>query len=116
MVIDDCVQDTSVKGAALALAQWPKENASRPRMVVITQGSKATMVVEGSKVTSFDVPPMKPEEIVDSNGAGDAFVGGFLSQLVQGAPTERCVQAGHYAARTILGVSGTVLTGKPAFA
>ena len=28
------------------------------------------------------------ENIVDTNGAGDAFVGGFLSQLVQDKPIE----------------------------
>jgi len=30
----------------------------------------------------------EPEELVDTNGAGHSFVGGFLSQLVQGKPME----------------------------
>ena len=44
-----------------------------------------------------------------------AFVGGFLSQLVQGKSIEDCVRAGHYAARHIIQVSGCVLKGKPDF-
>lgn len=32
--------------------------------------------------------------IVDTNGAGDAFVGGFLSQLVLGKDVAECCRAG----------------------
>ena len=39
-------------------------------------------------------------------GAGDAFVGGFLSQLIQGKPLADCVRAGHYASRVIIQRSG----------
>jgi len=82
-------------------------------VVVITQGSKATVVsVGGKEVESYEVELLDREKIVDLNGAGDAFVGGFISQLVQGKPIEQCVQAGHYAARTIIQVSGIVLKGK----
>lgn len=31
---------------------------------------------------------------MDTNGAGDAFVGGFLSQLVCGKAVSECVRAG----------------------
>ncbi|KAL5155384.1 Adenosine kinase 2 [Glycine soja] len=37
---------------------------------------------------------------------GDAFVGGFLSQLVQEKPIEECVRAGCYAANVIIQRSG----------
>ena len=50
-----------------------------------------------------------PEKLVDTNGAGDAFVGGFLAQLVQGESIAKAVDAGHYAARHIIQVSGTTL-------
>ena len=46
------------------------------------------------------------ELLVDTNGAGDAFVGGFLSQLVLDKPIAECVRAGHFAARTIIQRSG----------
>lgn len=40
--------------------------------------------------TVFKVPN---EEIVDTNGCGDAYVGGFLSQYVQGKSLEKCLRA-----------------------
>jgi adenosine kinase len=46
------------------------------------------------------------ELLVDTNGAGDAFVGGFLSQLVLEKSIAECVRAGHFAARTIIQRSG----------
>ena len=40
--------------------------------------------------TVFKVPK---EEIVDTNGCGDSFVGGFLSQYVIGKSLEHCLRA-----------------------
>lgn len=40
---------------------------------------------------------IKEEEIVDTNGCGDAFVGGFLSQYIQGKSLEKCARAGIWA-------------------
>jgi adenosine kinase len=52
---------------------------------------------------------------VDTNGAGDAFVGGFLSQLVAGKDTAECVRAGNYAANVVIQRSGCTFPAKPAF-
>jgi adenosine kinase len=57
-------------------------------------------------VTKYPVEKLPKELLVDTNGAGDAFVGGFLSQLVQGKSVDECVRAGHYAARVIIQRSG----------
>jgi len=100
---------------ALALAGWKKSDESRPRVAVITQGSKPTLVAVSGKLSVHEVPPLDDSLIVDSNGAGDSFVGGFLSQLIQGKSIQTCVQAGHYAARGIIQVSGCKLVGKPNF-
>jgi len=98
-----------IKEIALKVAALPKKDSSRSRTVVFTQGSDATIVARDGKVTVYAVEPLAKELLVDTNGAGDAFVGGFLSQLMQGKETEDCVKAGHYAARYIIQQSGTQL-------
>lgn len=100
---------TDLKAVALAVAALPKKNASRPRTVVFTQGSKSTLVACNGVVTEYAVEPLAADKLVDTNGAGDAFVGGFLSQLVLNKSVDECVKAGHYAARHIIQVSGTTL-------
>lgn len=47
--------------------------------------------------------------------SGDAFVGGFLSQLVQEKPVEDCVRAGCYAANVVIQRSGCTYPPKPEF-
>lgn len=108
-------EDLSLPAIAKQLAAFPKKSDARPRMAVITQGADATMVVVNGQVAYFDVPKVPRDEIVDTNGAGDAFVGGFLSQLALGKSVFDCVRAGHYAAGTIIRVSGTQLFGVPQF-
>jgi len=45
--------------------------------------------------------------------AGDAFVGGFLAQLVLGKTIEECVKGGNYAANVIIQRSGCTFPEKP---
>jgi adenosine kinase len=101
------------------ICQLPKENPKKPRVCIITQGSLRTIVavagMNGNKPTVMfvDVPPVAPEDIVDTNGAGDAFVGGFISQYVQGKYLATCVEAGHYASSNVIKVSGVVVPSTP---
>lgn len=91
---------------ALKIAALPKASGTRPRTVVFTQGSQATIVAHQGKVTTYAVDPLPASQLVDTNGAGDAFVGGFLSQLAQGKDIAEAVRAGHFASRTIIQRSG----------
>ncbi|MEE6512080.1 hypothetical protein FKM82_019002 [Ascaphus truei] len=67
------------------------------------------------EVVSFQVIEIDQTKIVDTNGAGDAFVGGFLSQLVYERPSEECIRAGHYAANVVIRRSGCTFPEKPDF-
>jgi adenosine kinase len=96
---------TDVKEIALKLADFPKK-FSRPRLIVFTQGAHDTIVCYNGQVKTYPIIKIDPKEIVDCNGAGDAFVGGFLSQYVQGYPLERCVAAGHYVAHVVIQRTG----------
>lgn len=98
-----------LKEVALKVAAMPKKNDKRKRMVVFTQGSKSTLVAYDGVVTEYAVEELAADKLVDTNGAGDAFVGGFLSQLVQDKTIEECIDAGHWAARFIIQTSGTQL-------
>jgi adenosine kinase len=98
-----------LKEIALKLARFPKENGSRARMVVLTHGALPTIIVQNGEVKEFPVIPIKPEDIVDTNGAGDAYVGGFLAEFVQGRSLEESVRCGNYAANFIIQKSGCSL-------
>ncbi|KAK3738048.1 hypothetical protein QZH41_012925 [Actinostola sp. cb2023] len=66
---------------AMKLAALTKVNDKRPRIVVITHGKEPTIVVQDGKVTEFPVIDIKDDDIIDTNGAGDAFVGGKLARV-----------------------------------
>lgn len=98
-----------IEEIALKISALPKANGTRGRVVVITQGSRPTIVAMNGRISSFSVPALDQAAIVDLNGAGDAFVGGFFSQLIKGETIQACVDAGNYAARTIIQRSGCTL-------
>jgi adenosine kinase len=92
--------------AARAASAWPRAGG---RTVVFTQGGSPTQVAVWSGVegeapvrSSFDVPVVPQSEIVDTNGAGDSFVGGFLSRLLEGKDLATCCAAGHWAGGVII--------------
>uniref|UniRef100_A0A671YLJ0 Adenosine kinase n=1 Tax=Sparus aurata TaxID=8175 RepID=A0A671YLJ0_SPAAU len=91
----------------------PKDNTKRQRVVVFTQGKDDTVATVGETVTMFPVVDIDQNAIVDTNGAGDAFVGGFLSALVQENKLEECIRAGHYAANVIIKRVGCTFPEKP---
>ncbi|KAI6136133.1 Ribokinase-like protein [Pisolithus sp. B1] len=83
---------------ARAIALSPKVNMSQPRIVVITRGPESTVLVsstDSDNVKMYKVTPVPDGEIVDTNGAGDAFAGGFLGALVVGKNLDDCVEVGH---------------------
>jgi len=106
---------TDIKEIALKTAALPKENSERPRTVVFTQGAEKTIVVKDGKVTEYPVLKLDPKDIVDTNGAGDAFVGGFLAQLVKGNDIDECVRCANYTASVIIQRSGCTFPEKPDF-
>ncbi|XP_076980982.1 adenosine kinase isoform X2 [Tamandua tetradactyla] len=104
-----------IKEIARKTQALPKVNLKRQRIVIFTQGKDDTIMATGSEVNSFAVLDQDQKEIVDTNGAGDAFVGGFLSQLVSEKPLNECIRAGHYAASIIIRRSGCTFPEKPDF-
>lgn len=106
---------TDLREIALKMCSLPKQNEKRGRVVVLTQGSDAVLLAENNKITEIPVEKLEENKIVDTNGAGDAFVGGFLAQLVQKKPLDTCVRCGIWAARQIIQRSGCTFEGVPDF-
>ena len=94
-----------IKELALEIANYPKTTV-RPRVVVITRGAVDTVVAFQGRAYQFPVIKLPHSEIVDTNGAGDAFAGGFLAGALKGKGIEECVAAGNYAAGEIIRQSG----------
>ncbi|XP_023264274.1 adenosine kinase-like, partial [Seriola lalandi dorsalis] len=104
-----------IKEIAKKAQALPKDNTKRQRIVVLTQGKDQTVLASSDKVETFPVLKIDSKDIVDTNGAGDAFVGGFLSELVQEKPLHQCVKAAHYAANVIIRRAGCTFPEKPDF-
>jgi adenosine kinase len=96
------LKDTSdLKAIAKHMANLPKKNTKRERVVIITQGTEPTLVaVQGKEeVQEFPVHAISKEQINDTNGAGDAFAGGFAAGIVDGKPLAQAIDMGQWLAR-----------------
>ena len=94
-----------MRDLARAIAALPHA-AGKKRTVVITQGASSTVVVDGADAPLLTVPVAPVANVIDTNGAGDAFAGGFLAWRAKGASLEDAVKAGHWAAGHIITRSG----------
>lgn len=104
-----------LKEIALKIEAFPKKNEKRKRVVIITQGPDPVLLCRNGSITEFPILPISQEEIIDTNGAGDAWVGGFLCQLVLDKSIEDCIRGGNYAANVIIKRSGCTFPAKSTF-
>merc|ERR1711990_570495 len=102
-----------LKEVAIKAAGEPKVNTGRARIVIITQGMEPTIVCTGGWVKEYPIKPCDPSLIVDTNGAGDAWVGGFLAGLLKDKAIDECVKVAAYAAKTIICRSGCTMPATP---
>lgn len=104
-----------MKEIALKICKLPKQNESRSRIAILTQGVNPVILAKDGKITEFPVMALPQEKMVDTNGAGDAFVGGFLSQYIQDQSLDVCVKCAIWAAAQIIQRSGCTFEGKATF-
>jgi len=79
------------------------------KAVIVTLGMKgAVLSVEGN---FYNIPACKPEKVVDPTGAGDAFIGGFLAEYINGENYLRCACVGSVAASLVVEVPGPTFFG-----
>lgn len=105
-------ETTDIKFIATRLSLIPSAKGAK-RTVVITQGSDPAIVCVNGQCTEHPILALPKEKLVDTNGAGDSYVGGFLAGLVKGLSAAECCKAGSYAASVIVQHSGCTFPAKP---
>ena len=83
------------------------------RLVIFTQGKNPTIFATPTQQGQVAVEPIDASKIVDTNGAGDSFVGGYLAAAAHGLPVERCIAVGNYAAGVIIQHDGCTFPSVP---
>ncbi|BDV31807.1 carbohydrate kinase family protein [Microbacterium terricola] len=76
-----------------------------PRLAVCTLGARGAIALRADGRRA-EVPAV-PAEVVDTNGAGDAFMAGFLAASLRGADLDACLEAG--AAQAVVALSSAHL-------
>lgn len=105
---------TNLIEIAKKICNFDKVNKQRERTVIVTQGPNEIIIAVGNNdIQKFTVP--KVENIVDTNGAGDAFCGGFLAELVRGNSLKKCVDCGCYASSVIIQNQGCTFPEKSSY-
>ena len=80
----------------------------KDRILLVTVGNNGVFCSKFDSRTgneiNFQTYPEKvnTKDIVDSNGAGDAFLGGFISQQMQNKTFENCCEFGNKAAAVVI--------------
>ena len=78
----------SVEGVEGALSAAPELLALGPRSAVITVGEAGAVLADGESTEHLPAPKV---DVVDTTGAGDAFVGALAVKLAHEAPLEEAV-------------------------
>lgn len=80
----------------------------RAQLVIATDGADGCHLLTRGDEKLRHFPAVRPERpVVDSNGAGDAFVTAFLQARFEGRPVEECVLAGSVSGAFACGSAGT---------
>ena len=86
-----------------------KKLVPRDRLLVITAGSQGVYCAKYDYkrnqldfIFQYFANKIKDDEIVDLNGAGDSFLGGFLSEFLKGSSLHDCCRIGTEAASVVL--------------
>lgn len=83
---------------------------NKQKTIVVTDGANPVCYYQGnsSGVESdiVNVPKVTVEEIIDTTGAGDSFVAGFVYALMDGKPIRECIEVGCEISARVIKVIG----------
>lgn len=66
-------------------------HAKGPKVVVITRGEQGSLAYDGDRFYTYGIEPC---EVVDTMGAGDSYIAGFLMAMLSGESIENCMASG----------------------
>lgn len=72
-------------------------------MIVVTRGEKGSLAYDGETFTPAGIVPCN---VIDTMGAGDSFIAGFLTGTLKGLPLYECMMMGASNSSVTLGYSG----------
>ncbi len=81
-----------------------------PRIVIVTRGTKGSSLLTNGEIC--EIPACKPRVVKDLTGAGDAFMGAFLAEHIQGKDPAWCACVGSSASSFVLEGKGPTLFGE----
>eukprot|EP00096_Caligus_rogercresseyi_P016880 TRINITY_DN997_c0_g2_i1.p1 TRINITY_DN997_c0_g2~~TRINITY_DN997_c0_g2_i1.p1 ORF type:complete len:355 (+),score=59.18 TRINITY_DN997_c0_g2_i1:1-1065(+) len=84
------------------------------RFVIITDGPRDILCLDMNRKRKMRIPvkEIPVEEIKDTVGAGDSFIAGYLSGVIEGLTNVKCIQQGVIASQMIIKQVGVTLPGQ----
>lgn len=79
------------------------------QIVVITDGSRGGWVKAAGKEDASKFDALKVDHVVDTTGAGDFFIAGFLAEFLDKKDVQTCIKAANLAASFVIQHDGTDL-------
>jgi len=107
------LQKPDLRDSCVAIARLPKASSESARIVLMTCGDAPVCLASPDGYSVFPCISLPSDKIKDVNGAGDAFLGGFLSQYIQNLPLDRCVAMGLYVASVVVQQDGCTFPNPP---
>ena len=77
-----------------------RQLAGYDKLFVITRADKGSVIMHGDR--TIEQPAIAVESIVDTTGAGDAYIAGFLFGYTQKMPLEECAKIGTFCATQVI--------------
>jgi len=74
-----------------------------PNVVVVTRGEKGSIAYDGNEFTEFGIVKC---EVIDSMGAGDSYIAGFLMGTLEGKSIVECMKKGAQSSSETVGYFG----------
>ena len=80
-----------------------EKQARGPKAVVVTLGENGSLAYDGEQFHKGNIIKC---EVVDTMGAGDSFIAGFIVGILEGQTIDECMVTGAKSSAVTLGYSG----------